>query len=142
MFKDNDPQARVAMLSYLERKNIRAIENPNQFDIDILDLDRGRAYELERRGKWKTGEYPYRMVNILERKIHLFQGEHEFNNYYVIFNFDCTNCIFISSTDIQPYLIPEDIYLEDCTLPDGTKRKDWVYKIPREVFTMVNVSNN
>ena len=71
----NDGAGKKVVINFLRKRGIDAIENPNDYGIDIM----AAKYEVERRTIY-TDQWPYSTVHVPERKEKFFHH----NIYYVV----------------------------------------------------------
>jgi hypothetical protein len=120
-----DNKGKEAMLKFLNHKfknhNLKTIENPNEYGIDLLTLDTSdkvvHCWEIEvRHGNWQGDvSFPFREINCIERKDYQWRKEPEFikkipfvlsDNFkvsYVQLNRECTRVVIIDSDTILKY---------------------------------------
>ena len=120
-----DSKGKDAMLKFLNAKlaqyNLKTIENPNKYGIDLLtlnDLNKVvHCWEIEvRHGNWQGDvSFPFREINCIERKDYQWRREEEFLNKipfnmasdfkisYVQLNRECTRAVMIDSHTILKY---------------------------------------
>jgi len=120
-----DNKGKDAMMSFLNKKlskyNLRTIENPNQYGIDLLTLNSldkvVHCWEIEvRHGNWQGDiDFPFREINCIERKDYQWRKEKEFTDKipfalasdykvsYVQLNKECTRAVMIDSDTILKY---------------------------------------
>ena len=142
VLNEADRIARNVMLGYFRMRGMAVEEHPNNKDIDLVHEETGTGFELEMINKWTGGDYPYELVNILERKWHLFNGSHPLNNYFIILCKDCNQFIAISQAKIQKYLNEQNCQPMPCNVPTEGRRIDNVCRIPLSEFKIVEIQNN
>jgi len=71
----NDPIGKKIVLSYLQDHGVKAIENPDQYGVDLM----APRYEVERR-TIHTKQWPYDTVHVPERKTKFLNSD----IYYVV----------------------------------------------------------
>jgi len=120
-----DSFGKKSMMTFLNRKlekfNLRTIENPNNYGIDLLTMNVHdkvvHCWEIEvRHGNWKGDiDFPFREINCIERKDYQWRKEQEFLNKipfdikdnfkvtYVQLNKECTRAVLIDSEMILQY---------------------------------------
>lgn len=123
-----DKKGKDAFLKHLSKAlpaGYQAVENPNQYGIDILVISPSNivvlACDVEvRYGNWKGNiDFPFSKINCIERKDHLWKKDDNFLNripfqiakgcrvYYVQLNNECTKAVLIDGqTILQKELIP------------------------------------
>ena len=69
---DNDPQARRKVQDFfLHQQGIEMVENPDKYDIDLLQKDNGdilAGYEVERRHNWFARDFPFTTLHVPARR--------------------------------------------------------------------------
>lgn len=120
-----DNKGKEAMMAFLNKKlskfNLRTIENPNQYGIDLLTLNAldkvVHCWEIEvRHGNWQGDiAFPFNEINCIERKDYQWRREQEFIDKipfklaaeykisYVQLNKECTRAVMIDSDTILKY---------------------------------------
>lgn len=147
-----DRKAKKAFIEYLNKrlpKGFSAIENPNQYGIDILVLSPTEivvlACDVEvRYGNWKGNtSFPFDKINCIERKDHLWNKDKAFLDkipfsvakgcqvYYVQLNDVCTKAVIICGDDI---LKQEQVQWENRKMSG-----EYVRQVPIELTKQVNL---
>jgi hypothetical protein len=120
-----DSKGKDAMIKFLTRKlaeyELKTIENPNTFGIDLLTLNKYNkvmhCWEIEvRHGNWQGDvSFPFGEINCIERKDYQWRKEQEFLDKipfemakdfkvsYVQLNKECTRAVIIDSETILKY---------------------------------------
>lgn len=119
-----DEKGKNAFIGFLNKANrldLRHIENPNKYGIDVLTLDKSdkvvACWEIEvRYGNWKGNvPFPFDEINCIERKDYQWRRTPEFTkkipfdlakNYdvwYVQLNDLCTRAVLINGDTILKY---------------------------------------
>ena len=120
-----DDKGKDAVISFADRvlkgKNLKTIENPNAYGIDVLTLNDENevvaCWEVEvRHGNWSGDrKFPFGEINCIERKDHQWKREKSFTSkipfklakdykvYYVQLNKECTRLVVIDADKILKY---------------------------------------
>lgn len=120
-----DSKGKTAMMNFLNRKlaeyNLKTIENPNQYGIDLLTVNSNNkvvhCWEIEvRYGNWRGDvPFPFSEINCIERKDYQWRRDEEFvkkipyemlDKYkvsYVQLNAECTRAVIIDGDIILEY---------------------------------------
>lgn len=148
-----DSKGKIAMLEFLNRKlkNLKSIENPNQYGIDLLTLNEFDkvvgCWEIEvRHGNWKGDvKFPFSEINCIERKDYQWRKDDSFirkipyslaNNYkvtYVQMNRECNRIVMIDGDTILKYPLR----------PWANRKADneYVRQVPIDKTIQVRISN-
>jgi hypothetical protein len=123
MHDQTDEAGKNATLEFINRNladkpNLRTIENPDQYGIDLLTLNEKdeviACWEVEVRfGNWKGDrDFPFDTINCIERKDHMWKKENSFTDkipfpvtsnckvYYVQLNDLCNRFAIIESANV------------------------------------------
>lgn len=68
-----DAPAREVVKEFYARIGINLIDNPNQYGVDLICLDKTICVEVERRLVWDTASFPFKTINFLHRKLKFIQ---------------------------------------------------------------------
>ena len=120
-----DSKGKKAFIKYLNGflpTNLTTIENPNDYGIDLLTLDKDtdkviQTWEIEvRHGNWRDDTpFPFSEINCIERKDHQWRKSAEYLKKipltvaddhkvcYVQLNASCTRAVLIDSELILSY---------------------------------------
>jgi len=120
-----DTKGKNSMIDFLNKgltkKNLKAIENPNEHGVDVLVLNSDdvvvSAFEVEvRYGNWKGDTtFPFREINCIERKEYIWRREKEFFDkipfkcgthlkvYYAQLNDLCNRVVLIEGYKVLQY---------------------------------------
>ena len=90
----NDKPAKDLVIKFLKSKGLDAMENPNDYGIDIMVS----RYEVERREIW-TNKFPFQTVHIPARKEKFLK----YNIIYAIVNKDFNKIMLCTSEIIRQY---------------------------------------
>ena len=120
-----DTKGKNAIIDFLNKglskKNLKAIENPDEHGIDVLVLNENQvvvsAFEVEvRYGNWKGDvKFPFGEINCIERKEYMWRKEKELFDkipfkcgshmkvYYAQLNNLCNRMVLIESHKVLQY---------------------------------------
>ena len=135
LFNDNDPKCRKVVKDYLAKYNIFVNDNPNKYGVDLLSEDESVQLELERRTGWIKEEFPFKEVNIPERKAKFFTNG---KVSYVVISNDYSHIGIITPKKVQKYI--DKKYLKESSnrfIQSG----ELFYKIPKSEFKWVKIDN-
>ena len=110
----NDKPAKDLVISFLKSKGLDAMENPNDYGIDIMVS----RYEVERREIW-INSFPFRTVHIPARKEKFLK----YNIVYAIVNKDFNKIMLCTSEVIRKY---NKIEVPNKSVPKG----EYFYDVP------------
>ncbi len=129
----NDPKSRAVVKKFFAERGVELVDHPNQFDIDLVTTDGLLRVEVEHRINWDTPDFPYKEVNVPERKAKFFETG---NAHYVILSKDYTRLGFISAKKIQAFIKP------DCLKESSNrfmKEAEYFYKVPQTEFEFFDI---
>ena len=112
----NDKPAKDLVIKFLKSKGLDAMENPNDYGIDIMVS----RYEVERREIW-VNSFPFRTVHIPTRKEKFLK----YNIVYAIVNKDFSKIMLCTSEIIRKY---NKIEVPNKSVPRG----EYFYDVPIE----------
>ena len=121
--KANDKPAKDAVLKFLRSKGLDAIENPNDYGVDILVS----RYEVERRNIW-TDKFPYKTVHVPARKAKFLK----FPIIYAVVNTNFDRVMLCSSVVIRKY---PKIEVPNKSMPEG----EYFYDVPIKEWTIYKI---
>ena len=121
--KANDKPAKDVVIEFLKSKGLDAIENTNDYGIDLLVS----RYEVERRQIW-VDEFPYRTVHIPARKAKFLK----FPIIYAVVNKGFNKIMLCSSAVIRKY---PKIEVPNRSVPEG----EYFYDVPIKEWSIYNV---
>ena len=110
----NDKPAKDLVIRFLQSKGLDAIENPNDYGIDIMVS----RYEVERREIW-INSFPFKTVHIPARKAKFLK----YNIVYAIVNKDFNKIMLCTSEVIRQY---DKIEVPNKSVPRG----EYFYDVP------------
>jgi len=110
----NDKPAKDLVISFLKSKGLDAMENPNDYGIDIMVS----RYEVERREIW-INSFPFKTVHIPARKEKFLK----YNIVYAIVNKDFNKIMLCTSEVIRKY---NKIEVPNKSVPKG----EYFYDVP------------
>ena len=112
----NDKPAKDLVIKFLKSKGLDAMENPNDYGIDIMVS----RYEVERREIW-VNSFPFKTVHIPARKAKFLK----YNIIYAIVNKDFSKIMLCTSEIIRKY---NKIEVPNKSVPRG----EYFYDVPIE----------
>jgi hypothetical protein len=112
----NDKPAKDLVIKFLKSKGLDAMENPNDYGIDIMVS----RYEVERREIW-IDSFPFKTVHIPARKAKFLK----YNIIYAIVNKDFNKIMLCTSEVIRKY---NKIEVPNKSVPRG----EYFYDVPIE----------
>tara|TARA_R100001594_G_scaffold47307_1_gene80228 strand:+ start:3115 stop:3513 length:399 start_codon:yes stop_codon:yes gene_type:complete len=121
--KANDKPAKDLVIKFLQSKGLDAIENPNDYGIDIMVS----RYEVERRIIWKD-KFPFKTVHIPSRKSKFLK----YNIMYAVVNKDFDKIMLCKSSTIRKY---KQIEVPNKSVPKG----EYFYDVPIEEWSIYKV---
>ena len=119
----NDKPAKDLVIRFLQSKGLDAIENPNDYGIDIMVS----RYEVERREIW-TDNFPFKTVHIPARKAKFLK----YNIVYAIVNKDFNKIMLCRSEVIRQC---NKIEVPNKSVPAG----EYFYDVPIEQWYIYNL---
>ena len=121
--KANDKPAKDLVIKFLQSKGLDAIENPNDYGIDVMVS----RYEVERRIIWKD-KFPFKTVHIPSRKSKFLK----YNIMYAVVNKDFDKIMLCKSSTIRKY---KQIEVPNKSVPRG----EYFYDVPIEEWSIYKV---
>ena len=121
--KANDKPAKDLVIKFLQSKGLDAIENPNDYGIDVMVS----RYEVERRTIWKD-KFPFKTVHIPSRKSKFLK----YNIMYAVVNKDFDKIMLCKSSTIRKY---KQIEVPNKSVPKG----EYFYDVPIEEWSIYKV---
>ena len=119
----NDKPAKDLVIKFLKSKGLDAMENPNDYGIDIMVS----RYEVERREIW-TNKFPFQTVHIPARKEKFLK----YNIIYAIVNKDFNKIMLCTSEIIRQY---NKIEVPNRSVPTG----EYFYDVPIKEWSTYNL---
>ena len=119
----NDKPSKDVVIKFLKSKGLDAIENPNDYGIDIMVS----RYEVERREIW-TDNIPFKTVHIPARKAKFLK----YNIVYAIVNKDFNKIMLCRSEVIRQC---NRIEVPNKSVPAG----EYFYDVPIEQWYVYNL---
>jgi len=119
----NDKPSKDLVIKFLKSKGLDAIENPNDYGIDIMVS----RYEVERREIW-TDNFPFKTVHIPARKAKFLK----YNIVYAIVNKDFNKIMLCRSKIIRQC---NKIEVPNKSVPAG----EYFYDVPIEQWYVYNL---
>ena len=119
----NDKPAKDLVIKFLKSKGLDAMENPNDYGIDIMVS----RYEVERREIW-TNKFPFQTVHIPARKEKFLK----YNIIYAIVNKDFNKIMLCTSEIIRQY---NKIEVPNKSVPVG----EYFYDVPIKEWSTYNL---
>ena len=119
----NDKPSKDLVIKFLKSKGLDAIENPNDYGIDIMVS----RYEVERREIW-TDNFPFKTVHIPARKAKFLK----YNIVYAIVNKDFNKIMLCRSEVIRQC---NKIEVPNKSVPAG----EYFYDVPIEQWYVYNL---
>ena len=119
----NDKPSKDLVIKFLKSKGLDAIENPNDYGIDIMVS----RYEVERREIW-TDNFPFKTVHIPARKAKFLK----YNIVYAIVNKDFNKIMLCRSEVIRQC---NRIEVPNKSVPAG----EYFYDVPIEQWYIYNL---
>jgi hypothetical protein len=129
----NDPISRKLVKEFFAERGVILKDHPNKYDIDLMSQDESVRVEVEHRLNWDTPEFPYKEVNVPERKAKFFGAG---NTHYVILSNKYSHLGFISAKIIQGYI--KDEYLKE-SRNRFIEKQEYFYKIPSSEFEFYEI---
>lgn len=121
---ENDLPAReVVKKFYADRFGATLLDNPDKYGVDLVTGDYKMCVEVERRPVWESGDFPFVMVNFLQRKTKFFV-----NSPYVLTDYA------IVSKDLKRVGIIDQLQIIDAILGTGAIEKPNKYVNDSEYF--------
>ena len=121
--KANDKPAKDLVIKFLQSKGLDAIENPNDYGIDVMVS----RYAVERRIIWKD-KFPFKTVHIPSRKSKFLK----YNIMYAVVNKDFDKIMLCKSSTIRKY---KQIEVPNKSVPRG----EYFYDVPIEEWSIYKV---
>lgn len=134
---ENDLPAReVVKRFYANTFGCDLVDNPDRYGVDLVTTDYKVSVEVERRPVWKSGDFPFVMVNFLQRKTKFFV-----NSPYVLSDYA------IVSEDLKRVGILNQLQIIDAILTTKATEKpnkyvndsEFFYEIPRKQFAWFDI---
>ena len=119
----NDKPSKDLVIKFLKSKGLDAIENPNDYGIDIMVS----RYEVERREIW-TDNFPFKTVHIPARKAKFLK----YNIVYAIVNKNFNKIMLCRSEVIRQC---NRIEVPNKSVPAG----EYFYDVPIEQWYVYNL---
>ena len=119
----NDKPSKDLVIKFLKSKGLDAIENPNDYGIDIMVS----RYEVERREIW-TDNFPFKTVHIPARKAKFLK----YNIVYAIVNKNFNKIMLCRSEVIRQC---NKIEVPNKSVPAG----EYFYDVPIEQWYVYNL---
>jgi hypothetical protein len=128
LHRANDPPARAIVKKYLKQKGLAVEDNPDQFGVDLISADGTLQLEIEHRLIWTTEEFPYKEVNIPERKAKFFATK---SVGYIILSNDYSYIGMISGKELAKHMVKENLHESSNRF---VRAGEYFYKIPKDAF--------
>lgn len=134
---ENDLPAREVVKKFYDRWFwATLVDNPDKYGVDLVTSDYSLSVEVERRPVWESGEFPFEMVNFLQRKTKFFV-----NSPYVLADYA------IVSKDLKRVGIVNQLDILDIILTTKATEKpnryvndsEFFYEIPRKRFAWFDI---
>ena len=122
----NDKPAKDVVINFLKLIGIDAMENPDQYGIDIIVP----RYEVERREIW-IDKFPFKTVHIPARKEKFLKH----SIIYTVVNRDFNKIMFCTSEVIRQYNLIE---VPNKSVPEG----EYFYDVPIEKWRIYNTGES
>jgi hypothetical protein len=119
----NDKPAKDLVIRFLQSKGLDAIENPNDYGIDIMVS----RYEVERREIW-INSFPFKTVHIPARKAKFLK----YSIVYAIVNKDFNKIMLCTSEVIRQY---DKVEVPNKSVPRG----EYFYDVPIKEWHTYNL---
>lgn len=124
----HDPQSRRIVKEYLKKQGLIVNDNPNKYGVDLISEDGTLQVEIEHRLIWKEKDFPYKDINIPERKKKFFI---ENSVCYFILSMDYSRIGMIDGKNLRQFL-------NDDTLTESSNKYvregEYFYKVPASAF--------
>ena len=120
---ENDKPSKDLVIKFLKSKGVDAVENPNDYGIDIMT---GR-YEVERRIIWKN-KFPFKTVHIPSRKTKFLK----YNIMYAVVNRDFNKIMLCHSRTIRRY---KQIEVPNKSVASG----EYFYDVPLQEWSVYEI---
>lgn len=88
---DADDHAKHKVIKWLGTRGVQAQVNPDDYGIDLIEINGPRAWEVEVKHNWSGHYFPFRTVHIAARKLKFARP----NWFFSILNHEHTHAIFI-----------------------------------------------
>lgn len=133
---ENDLPAREVVKQFYARLGFVLEDNPDRYGVDLVTGDYKLSVEVERRPVWESGDFPFVMVNFLQRKTKFFV-----NTPYVLSDYA------IVSKDLKRVGIIDQVKIIDAILTSKATEKpnryvndsEFFYEIPRKQFAWFDI---
>ena len=129
----NDGTGKKVVLEYLKKNGIEAIENPDDYGIDIM----APRFEVERR-TIRTAKWPYNTVHVPERKTKFLVHDIW---YVVVIHHDIDTYKHPNSTPFDTLLLCESHIIKRCNLIEVPNRSmpkgEYFYDVPINFWKQV-----
>ena len=136
LHEENDLPARAVVKQFYARLGYALEDNPDKYGVDLVMGDYKISVEVERRPVWESGEFPFVMVNFLQRKTKFFVGTPYLLADYAIVSKDLKRIGIISQIDIIDTML-------DSTPVEKPNRyvndSEFFYEIPRKRFAWFDI---
>ena len=95
---DADDNAKHLVVDFLNKRDLKAFINPDDYGIDVLaERDNKQwGYEVEVKHNWKGTKFPFKTVHIAGRKMKFAAP----NTYLCMLNHERTHMLLIKGSDI------------------------------------------
>jgi hypothetical protein len=97
---ENDLPARGVVKQFYARMGYALEDNPDKYGVDLVTSDYKLSVEVERRPVWESGEFPFVMVNFLQRKTKFFVNSPYVLSDYAIVSKDLKRVGIITQLEI------------------------------------------
>lgn len=136
LHEENDLPARAVVKQFYARLGFVLEDNPDRYGVDLVTGDYKISVEVERRPVWESGDFPFVMVNFLQRKTKFFV-----DTPYLLADYA------IVSKDLKRVGIIDQVKIIDAILTSKATEKpnryvndsEFFYEIPRKQFAWFDI---
>lgn len=133
LFNRNDPKSRTVVKEYFNKQGIPLNDNDNKYGVDLISEDGTLHIEIEHRLVWTNDEFPYKEVNVPERKAKFFVENHI---GYVILSADYSHMGVIDGKTLRLYMVAENLKESPNRF---VKENEFFYKVPVDAFKWTKI---
>jgi hypothetical protein len=88
---DADDHAKHKVIAWLAKRGIEAQVNPDDYGIDLIEVNGDRAWEVEVKHSWSGHFFPFQTVHIPTRKLKFAKPHH----FFAILNHEHSHALFV-----------------------------------------------
>jgi hypothetical protein len=122
-----DDHAKHKVIRWLGTRGVQAQVNPDDYGIDLIEIEGPRAWEVEVKHNWSGHLFPFRTVHLPGRKLKFAQP----NSFFAILNHEHSHAIFIKGevAAASPTITKDTSLTSAETFIEVATEETWIMKL-------------